>query len=195
MFTKRSAYEKLSLTWSRTEQSFNCGDQTFTHSGATKTHPSHDLSHLYIAANGELAWAPIGDDQVVRMAEYNAVFLENILCRAHYWITDGRGTKDSILVDSLKHVRWFVEEHYRPFPLSAEEAYRRFCWHINPSLISAVAPLFFDLREQERSVPHYGIDGLTLEFFRGDRIPAIGAKADFSDIVFETLSSVARTEA
>jgi hypothetical protein len=183
---------KLGLLWQQDKQTFYCDSLVYTHEGPTKTRPTHDLAHLFIAANDAMPWAPIGGDEAIRMAEYNAVFLENLLCNAHYFV-DGRVAKPSILSTSIQHARWFVEKHYVPFPVPAEEAYRRFCWGIVPSTISRLAPLFFSLREQEQHDPQYGVHGIELHFSRDDNPSAEGDAVRFSDTIHEVLAAVARS--
>jgi hypothetical protein len=186
----------LGLYWSEGWQGFHCDGQRYAHEGPTATHPSHDLAHLLVAANGALAWYPLGSDADVRLAEYNAVFVENLLCRV-YWSVRGSADPDPtrILSDTLKHLRWFVDQHYAPFPLLAEEAYRRLCWDIRPSVISRLAPLFFDQRSIEAQPDHRNRPTL-LQFERTQHFATSdAAKLRYVELVYTIIRSIARREA
>jgi hypothetical protein len=84
-FGELSAEDSVTLimNWTPERQSIRVGDREFSHDGPICTHPSHDLTHLLIAANGNLPWAPEGDNGTIKIAEYNAVFLEHLLNNAY----------------------------------------------------------------------------------------------------------------
>jgi hypothetical protein len=125
------------------------GSQIYTHEGAVRTHPSHDLLHLIVAANGQLPWAPQGDMATVKLAEYNVVFLEHLLGATFSRIATGRGRGGSDLPGTLAHMRWFVEKYFRPFPASAEQAYAELSRNIDVSTIVRLLPCFFALKRSE----------------------------------------------
>jgi hypothetical protein len=179
---------ELRLCWRRERQTIACGDTVYTHEGPTRTNPSHDLAHLLIAANGALPWLPLGETR--RLAEYNAVFAETLLNNIR-WAVVSRPTDDAaILKQTLRHARWFVEKHYAPFPVPAEEAYRLICWGLDPSVIGRLSPLFFDLRGLELESPGGPEDGVDIRLHASEAPPAVGAAAAFSKRVTELLGGI-----
>lgn len=178
----------LRLCWRRERQTIACGDTVYTHEGPTKTNPSHDLAHLLIAASGALPWLPLGETR--RLAEYNAVFVETLLNNIR-WAVLARPMDDAaILKHTLRHARWFVEKHYAPFPVPAEEAYRRFCWGIDPSVVGRLSPLFFDLRGVELLAPGSPEGGVDIRLDASQAPQADGAAAEFAARVGEMLGAI-----
>ena len=141
--------DEFRLTWTPERQILYGKSRVFDNEGTTRTLPTHDLAHLLVAASGDLDWAPVGTSDEIRVAEYNAVFLENLLDKTFYNVVNKSKNPPSILGGSLRHLRWFVTEHYAPFPMAPEEAYRRFCWEIDASTVVRLSPLFFAMREAE----------------------------------------------
>jgi hypothetical protein len=178
----------LRLCWRREWQTIACGNTLYTHDGPTKTNPSHDLAHLLIAANGALPWLPLGESR--RLAEYNAVFVETLLNNIRWAIVSCPMDDAAILKHTLRHARWFVEKHYAPFPMPAEEAYRTFCWGIDPAVIGRLSPLFFDLRGLEVLASDGLEDGVDIRLRTLETPPAVGAAADFSKRVVEILGAI-----
>jgi hypothetical protein len=183
----------LGLSWRHDIQSFHCDDLVFSHEGPTDTEPSHDLAHLLIAANGNLRWCPIGTDIDVRIAEYNAIFIEHLLDKAYNSIMYNSVKRTTILNDTLRHARWFVDEHFAPFPVSAEAAYERLCWNIDPTTISRHSPRFFDLRWRERTNPNCRETGVEIQFSRDDVPAATGKAKEFSHVVGDLLEGISRS--
>ena len=141
----------LTMTWAPERQLIRAGDLEFVHNGPTCTHPSHDFAHLMIAANGNLLWAPDGDNPTIKIAEYNAIFLEHLLNNTYNCIMQGQDNTQVALERARQHARRFVENHYAPFPLSAEEAYSQFCYHIDPDRIANLSNYFFEQKKAERA--------------------------------------------
>src|ERR1700755_1023833 len=108
--------DEFRLTWTPERQIIHGRSRVFTNEGPTRTYPTHDLAHLLVAACGDLNWIPDGSDYEVRVAEYNAVFLENLLDKTLYYLEKEFEDTPAILNGSLKFLRWFVIEHYTPFP-------------------------------------------------------------------------------
>lgn len=179
----------LRLCWRREQQTFAFGDTVYAHEGPTKTNPSHDLAHLLIAANGGLPWLPRGNSW--RLAEYNAVFIETLLNHIRYAVVSRPMDGAVILKRTLRHARWFVEKHYAPFPVPAEEAYRLFCWEIDPVVIGRLSPLFFDLRAMEMHDP-LGPEGggFTIRFAASQTPPVVNKAAEFAKRVGEILGGI-----
>jgi hypothetical protein len=178
----------LRLCWRRDRQTFAFGDVIYVHEGPTKTNPSHDLAHLLIAANGGLPWLPRGES--LRLAEYNAVFIETLLNLIRYAVVSRPLDGVIILKRTLRHARWFVEKHYAPFPVPAEEAYRLFCWEIDASVIGRLSPLFFDLRTLELLAPGGPEGGVAICFAASQSPPAVDAAAKFAGRVGEILGGI-----
>ncbi len=178
----------LRLCWRREQQTFAFGHTVYTHEGPTKTNPSHDLAHLLIAANGGLPWLPRGVSW--RLAEYNAVFIETLLNHVRYAVVSRPMDGAVILKQTLRHARWFVEKHYAPFPVPSEEAYRMFCWEIDPAVIGRLSPLFFDLRAMEMLDPGGRERGFTIRFAASQVPPAVNEAAEFAKRVGEILGGI-----
>jgi hypothetical protein len=138
--------------WSPQRQVIFHRNLIYVHEGQTPTSPSHDLAHLMIAMSSDLLWLPQGNPDEVRIAEYNAVFLEHLLSNAYNCVVLHSGAPEDVLQKTLQYARWFVERHYAPFPVAAEEAYRQFCRGINASAVSSLAAFFFVQRARELQV-------------------------------------------
>jgi hypothetical protein len=140
----------MAMTWTPQKQWIRFDCRQYSHEGSTPTAPSHDLAHLMIAANGHLLWAPEGDQKEIKIAEYNAIFLETCLNNILMSFTPGKERDcDEIIRRTLTIARWFVEEHYAPFPISAEESYEQFCQHIDPDRITELSKFYFAQRRAE----------------------------------------------
>jgi hypothetical protein len=135
--------------WSPERQVIFHRSGVYVHEGWTPTSPSHDLAHLLVAMSSQLLWLPQGTDDEVRLAEYNAVFLEHLLSNAYNCVVLRSIAPKEVLANTLLFVRWFVEKHYAPFPVAPEEAYRQFCWGIDAAVVSSLAAYFFVLRARE----------------------------------------------
>ena len=135
--------------WSPERQVIFHRSGVYVHEGWTPTSPSHDLAHLLVAMSSPLLWLPQGKDHEVRLAEYNAVFLEHLLSNAYNCVVYRSIASKDVLAETLRFVRWFVEKHYAPFPIAPEEAYRQFCWGIDPVAVSSLAAYFFVQRARE----------------------------------------------
>jgi hypothetical protein len=104
--------------------------------------------------SSDLLWLPQGNPDEVRIAEYNAVFLEQLLSNAYNCVVLQSIAPRDVLTKTLHYARWFVEQHYAPFPVAAEEAYRQFCWGIDTAAVSSLAAYFFVQRARELHVGH-----------------------------------------
>jgi len=143
------------MSWTPEFQSIAFGQARFSHHGTIGTDPSHDLAHLLIAASGNMPWAPEGDDATIRIAEYNAVLIENILDKTFHALLARRLKDDLALTQAAAHAAWFVEEHFAPFPISAEEAYRQFARDIDSDAIVRLSPYFFRMKLGERNATDF----------------------------------------
>jgi hypothetical protein len=158
--TRRALDRQMSQTefgmrWEPARQFFYGAGKVFANPGSTNTVPTHDLAHLLIGACGNLEWCPEGGDRDVRLAEYYAVFIENLFDKIYGHLIAGTFEPERVLHETINYSRWFVDVHYAPFPIPAEEAYRRFCWNIDVDAITRLSPLFFALKRVERTFPDY----------------------------------------
>jgi len=78
------------------------------------TNPAHDIGHFICGFNGEYEWDYLLED--VKMSEYNAVFMENLLFYgAHINITNTKLTTDLLENFSKRisdHLIWFSQSYY-----------------------------------------------------------------------------------
>lgn len=156
---------KLVMNWTPEMQSISYGERDFTHKGRIETDPSHDLAHLIIAANGDMAWAPEGGTEAIKLAEYNAVFLEHLLNNIYDAVMSQHTNGWEAFSPTLTYARWFVESHFAPFPISAEEAYCQFCWHIDGKTIVGLSSYFFEQKRAERNDPAYALRSWALSTY------------------------------
>jgi hypothetical protein len=142
------------LSWWPERQIICHQAQVFVHEGPTNTEPSHNVAHLLLAASGGLCWFPAGEIDTVRVAEYNAVFLENLFHNSYMCIVSRSIEPRAILPLTIKYARWFVEHHFAPFPLTAEEAYCQFCRGLNPEMLTRLSPVFFEQKRKEQQTDY-----------------------------------------
>jgi len=164
-----SASKKLSFHWSSTAQVFACDAVSFSNSGMPTTEPSHDIVHLIVAANGGLPWLPERQRNLACLSEYNTVLLENLFDRICNLVIFKTSTSVQILAETLEHMRWFVEKHFAPFPVSSAEAYQRFCQNIDPFVVSRLFPYYLVLKKYEKNSPNYRQAEFKLTFTSADQ--------------------------
>src|SRR5579862_4257898 len=111
-----AAPAQLLLSWTPMIQSLSVDEAEFVHLGPTITDPSHDLAHLLIAANNIMLWRPEGPVDEVKLAEYNAVFLGHLLNDTYDVLVADDPDYSKAVMRASEHMRWFVEEHFAPFP-------------------------------------------------------------------------------
>lgn len=177
------ASTRFGMKWAPGQQSIYVGSRSFTHHGPIATAPSHDLTHLLIAANGSLLWIPEGERDAVKLAEYNAIFLEHLLDAAYNAAMSGKVDDDAVFSRFVGHARWFVEKHFAPFPITAEEAYSKFCWHINGEAVVRLCPYFFSQKQAERENPNFGNMTWAIDFSVADRPTSSGKCPEFQEAV------------
>lgn len=177
------------LVWSPERQMFGHGAAKYVHTEATPIEPSHDLAHLLVAACSELPWLPEGSDADVRLCEYNAVLLENILDRAFDAVFKPE-IEASIVDRTASNARWFADVYYAPFPISADEAYRRFCSGLDVAALTRLSPYFFRQKRREMTSPLR--EFYRFSFRQQDVPPARGELAAFQHIVQSQLQAMRR---
>jgi hypothetical protein len=196
---RESPYESIDpegtgLSWRPDRQIIYHKSHVFVHKGPTNTDPSHDLAHLLLAASGGLGWLPVGEIDDVRVAEYNAVFLENLFHNSHACIVFRSIEPNAILPLTIKYVRWFVEKHFAPFPLTAEEAYRQFCWGLNAAELTKLSPMFFYQKQNEQH-GDYKKKQWDIPLPVGDYPNCDPAAIEFQALVSEQFRSMTRADA
>ncbi|HXA47694.1 MAG TPA: hypothetical protein VNW52_08690 [Burkholderiaceae bacterium] len=162
---------EFGMRWEPKFQVFYGSGKIFANNETTNTVPTHDLAHLLIGACGNLDWCPEGGQEEVRLAEYNAVFIENLFTYVYGHIVSDTYNRANVLNATITYMRWFVDVHYSPFPVSAEEAYRRFCWNMDIAAISRLSSLFFALKHAECVIPKYHDQIWELHFNTSDAPP------------------------
>jgi len=174
---RESTATRFSLVWAHASQRFSRGHATFEHVGPVDTAPSHDVCHLLVAACSDLPWLPVGDREDVCLAEYNAVLLEHLMHGVYVASVLGRPLPEPPLAAALCHVRWFVDEHYRPFPLAEAQARERFRRRVDADAVTRLSPFYFAAKAREgedRREAHF----LGLRFAADDAPPC---RARFRD--------------
>lgn len=147
--------KELKFYWSPSEQLFACNDIYYKNQGSTSTDPSHDLVHLIVAASSELIWLPHKERSHACLAEYNAVFLETVFDKTFNLMIFGTSSSTQVLVETLDYMKWFVEKHYSPFPVSTEAAYNQFRRQINPFVASRLFPYYLSVKRHEKETSNY----------------------------------------
>jgi hypothetical protein len=179
---------RFAMIWRPDQQRFAVGEDAFENFGPTRTHPSHDLAHLLVAANGTLHWKPGVDRNANKIAEYNAVFLEHLMDRAYCSLFVGGPASSDILPYLLSYADWFVRQHYRPFPLSTSDALKQFCSGLNPEILSRLALYFLDLKRNEKSYLRRPYSEIRITFYLDDQpAPADDRSGAFQKLVKELL--------
>lgn len=182
--------KKLTFFWSLTKQIFMCNEVYYQSQETASTDPSHDLVHLIVAANGNLTWLPHKQREVACLAEYNAVLLETLFDRTCNMLIFNTVNYRNLWVVVLKHMQWFVEKHFAPFPISNEEAYQHFCCQVNPFVVSRLFPYYLAIKRYERSHSNYREAEYQLSFNSDDQpnIDNIGQIAQYS--IYQHLEAV-----
>jgi hypothetical protein len=79
--------------------------------------------HLFIAANGNMPWQPVESREQACFAEYNAVLLEHLLVNCFNAAVLESMAPEQIVPEARKFLKWFVSEHYAPFPVSEKRLF------------------------------------------------------------------------
>jgi len=164
-----SQVKALKFYWSPSRQFFACDDVYYENQGSTPTDPSHDLVHLIVAANGGLAWLPQKERSLACLAEYNAVFLETIFNKTCDLMSFGTSSSTELLVETLDYMKWFVEQHFSPFPMSTEAAYSQFCRQIDPFIVSRLFPYYLSVKRYEKEHSNHRESEYQLSFTATDQ--------------------------
>lgn len=181
---------KFCMFWSPDRQTVSCDIDTYTHHGPTQTDPSHDLAHLLVAANGTLPWKPGGWRRKAKLAEYNAFLVENILDMAYSCVTYRSMRVEQILPQALSRARWFVEEHFAPFPMSTEAAFDEFRTKIDSASIVRLSPHFFSQKAREKIDPDFRKRTYQLSFQPHGVLPIDQTSFAFQDVVCGVMSQI-----
>lgn len=169
VLSNQTSASHLSFYWSLDKQQFTCDEVNYQHSGTISTTPSHDLVHLIVAANGGLLWLPSGERKLSCLAEFNAVFLENLFSFIYDAVVIRQSEPTQVLEQVFKYMQWFVEQHFAPFPVSFEEACQQFLLGIKPAIISHLFPYYAIVRQYERDCSAYREAEYQLSFTAADQ--------------------------
>jgi hypothetical protein len=164
-----AAVGDYAMLWSPAGQMMGDGAEAFWHEGPINTLPSHDLAHLLVAASSKLEWRPSGDHQGIFFAEYNAVMTEHLLDKLYRAHIDKTTPPSEVAAGLLSHGRWFVEEHFVPFPATAQVALRRWAAGMDAGRLATLSPYFFDMKKGEREDPDYANRTWTARFAAADQ--------------------------
>ncbi len=167
--TANAAAKHLRFRWGPNSQVFACDDFVSEFEGTTNTEPSHDLVHLIVAACEHLPWKPEGPRELVCMAEYNAVLLENLFDKTCNAVVFGTTTDPNTLAATIAHMDWFVNQHYAPFPIPAAAALQRFLRFVDPFVVSRLFPYYLVVKRYERTHPDYRQAEYQLQFTSQDQ--------------------------
>jgi hypothetical protein len=115
-----------------------------------------------------MPWQPVESREQTCFAEYNAVLLEHLLVNCFNAAVLESMAPEQIVPEARKFLKWFVSEHYAPFPVSEEEAFRRFAEHLDIERIVRLFPYFYSLRAWECFSPDYRAETYDLEFTSED---------------------------
>lgn len=164
----------IGMSWSHEGQRFYSGDEAFTHDGPINIDPSHDCAHLLIAANGDMLWNPKKENEkrLIQIAEYNASILERFLYETFDCFVSQSPGQD-LVPKVVKYAKWFVEEHFAPFPMSAREALESFCSKLNKESIIRLSPHFFRMKRSEVSNRREFRSGKIVLTFERDDCPSV----------------------
>jgi hypothetical protein len=160
--------KQLKFYWSPQHQLFSCDGVKFEKYSYIQTNPTHDLVHLFIAANGNIPWLPVMNREQTCFVEYNTVLLEHLLNNCFNAAALRCISAQQVIPETRKFLHWFVSVHYAPFPVSEEEAFRRFVKPLNIGLIVRLFPYFYSLRAWECFSLDYRVDTYDLEFTSED---------------------------
>jgi hypothetical protein len=138
----------LRFLWTPERQEIAVDGEVFAHPQTTNTSPSHDLCHIVAAASG-LSWKPRGPRDAICVAEFNAVLLEHLLGGVLEAVLLGHVSPSAARERALEQGRWFVEDHYAPFPATFETAFDHFRAGLDTETVVRLSPIFFRLRAYE----------------------------------------------
>lgn len=137
---------RLTFHWAPRDYAYGRDDEFFTSNVPPPTEPAHDVVHLVIAAHGTMPWRPTADRTQTCFAEYNAVLLENFYVKARFAAQHGLREAECF-TDCLSYMKWFVETHYKPFPVCAADALGAFLAKIDPTVASNLFPYYLNVKQ------------------------------------------------
>ena len=185
----RAAFQTFGMSWSPNRQVMFCDADVFSHRGSTSTDPSHDLAHLLVAASSTLPWKP-GRGNKAKLAEFNAFLVENILDAIYNCVLHKTDRVDRILPFAAARARWFVEEHYAPFPMSTKGAFDEFRARIDGASMVRLSPLFLNQKRCERTYPHFRSRTYQICFRLQESLPIDKTSLAFQEALSLILSQI-----
>jgi len=146
----------LVMNWTREFQLIAFGEAEFSSQEPTPTCPSHDVIHLILAANGgTVPWGPLGDEAMMKIAEYNTVLVEGLLTHTFGALKRSGLQVLPALTASEHRAVFFAEVNFAPFPIPREDAFYRFARDIDADALARFSPYFFRQRLAEVRDPEY----------------------------------------
>ena len=150
---------KVNWSWDygkvRSELTYTNGETEIrTNEEKPPTFPSHDIAHFICGFHKKYEWDYEGEYYSAKMAEFNAVAVENIL----FFYIKNKHEKNGgwpmyMMADSLdKHLRWFVEDHYK-FESSYEKILKRFLVMLEIPVVIQHYKAFRDVFLKELAIP------------------------------------------
>lgn len=141
----------LRMHWSLKGQYMSRDDEEFRHEGEINSDPSHDFSHLVVAAHEDYSfeWRPSYEDSLRNaFGEYNAVFTEFMLNECFKCVQLRSYTSENVN-NVIEHSKWFVNTHYSPFPVSDKDALLQLSKKIRTDVVTRLSPIYYLIRYNE----------------------------------------------
>lgn len=147
---------KVNWSWDygkvRSELTYTNGEtEVRTNEEKPPTYPSHDIAHFICGFHKEYEWDYQGEYLSSKVAEYNAVFMENILF-FYPKIRDKGWTTNMIAYSIEKHLHWFVVDHYK-MEIPGQTLKEWFLKRLEPSVIIQHYPSFHQVQMMEEETP------------------------------------------
>ena len=150
---------KVNWSWDygkvRSELTYTDGEtEVRTNEEKPPTSPSHDIAHFVCGFHKEYEWDYQGEYLSSKLAEYNAVFLENIL----FFYIKKRDLKWPLymITHSIeKHINWFVNDYYK-FEIPGDRLKEYFLRRLEPSVVVQHYPSFYQVQMMQEETPKDG---------------------------------------
>jgi hypothetical protein len=147
---------KVNWSWDygkvRSELTYTDGEtEVRTNEEKPPTGPCHDIAHFICGFHKHYEWDYEGEYYSAKVAEYNAVFLENIL----YFYLKNRNLKWPMymIAHSIEeHMNWFVNIHYK-MEIPGDKLKKWFLKRLDIPLIINHYPSYHQVQMMENESP------------------------------------------
>ena len=147
---------KVNWSWDygkvRSELTYTDGEtEVRTNEEKPPTSPCHDIVHFICGFHKDYEWDYEGEYYSAKVAEYNAVFLENIL----YFYLKNRNLKWPMymIAHSIEeHMNWFVNDHYK-MEIPGDKLKKWFLKRLDIPLIINHYPSYHQVKMMEDESP------------------------------------------